>query len=206
MQNYSSADCGSDPFNLSVPSDHILLEINAFATPEPSSRMEVCALVQDLLKDRNRTDLINEHDLLPFMLDVLSVERTLCEKIMGLVRACHEDDAHQALRIRIRHVYDICMIMREEKHSAFVVSKEFPNLIEIVRSSDLELFKDAKQWLDPPIHSALIFSDCVETWRKLAPAFQGDFRQMLYDDDVPNDEEVIHAFETIGHQLSAIAS
>ncbi len=187
-------------------SNHIILEINAFDTPEPSSSMEVCALVQDLLQDRDRTDLIDEHSLSPFMLDVLSVERTLCEKIMGLVRACHEDDAHQALRIRIRHIYDICMIMRDETHSAFVVSKEFPNLIQSVRSSDLERFKDAKQWLDPPIHSALIFSDCAKTWRKLAPEFQGDFRQMLYDDDLPNDEEVIFTFETIGHQLSAIDS
>lgn len=190
--------------NFGQVANEILLEINAFTTPEPAQTMLVSALIYDLLEDRGYGELIDQYALAPFPLDVLSVERTLCEKIMGLVRACHEDDASAALRRRIRHFYDICMIMRRDAHVEFVQSGAFAALVEEVQSADRSLFKEAKRWLAMPAHEAAIFSNPSELWRSLSADFQGGFRQMLYDEDIPDDNEVIAALETIGHQLSKV--
>ena len=179
----------------------ILLELNAFTTPEPSQVMPVSTLLHDLLTDTGHDELIDEHSLAPFTLQVLSVERTLCEKVMGLVRACHEDDATAAMRRHIRHFYDICMIMRCEAHTAFVQSEAFSALMEEVRCADRALCKEAERWLATPAHDALIFSKPSDHWHTLSAEFQGDFRQMLYDEDVPNDKEVISALEAIAQQL-----
>ena len=180
----------------------ILLELNAFTTPEPSQVMPVSTLLHDLLKDIGHDELVDEYSLAPFTLHVLSVERTLCEKVMGLVRACHEEDATAAMRRNIRHFYDICMILRREAHAAFVQSEAFGALMEEVRRADRSLFKDAERWLATPAHDALIFSKPSELWHTLSSEFQGNFRQMLYDDDVPNDNEGIGALQLIGQQLS----
>lgn len=52
------------------------------------------------------------YELDPFSVRVLGVERTLCEKIMGLVRAGYEANPAQEFRRRVRHFYDFAMILR----------------------------------------------------------------------------------------------
>ena len=80
-------------------------------------------------------------------------------------------------------------------------SEDFGALMEAVRTADRSLFKEAERWLATPAHDAAIFSQPADTWHTLSPEFQGDFRQMLYDDDVPNDKEVVTALQTIAQQL-----
>lgn len=63
-------------------SETLLIEINSFATPEPSSTMPIATLIRDFLVDAGRTDLVRHHELDPFSVRVLCVERTLCEKVM----------------------------------------------------------------------------------------------------------------------------
>ena len=179
----------------------ILLEINAFTTPEPSQVMPVSTLLYDWLTDTGHDELVDEYSLAPFNLDVLSVKRTLCEKVMSLVRACHEEDATAAMRRHIRHFYDICMILRSDTHVAFVQSDAFGALMVKVQAADRSLFKDAKRWLATPAHAAPIFSQPSDQWQSVSPEFKGDFRQMLYDDDVPDDNEVVSALETIAQEL-----
>ena len=55
---------------------------------------------------------------------------------MGLVRAGHEAEALAEFRRRIRHFYDIVMIMRERKYQEFVASDAFVEPIAEVGESD----------------------------------------------------------------------
>ena len=181
--------------------NHIVLEVNAFATPEPSSALPISSLVHDLLNERGLAALIDQYAPQPFSLEVLSVERTLCEKMLGLTRACYEDDENAALRRQIRHVYDICMILRRDTSVEFVQSDAFGSLIETVQESDRLLFRDAERWLAKPIHDAPIYSNPEKIWTSLAGEFQGNFRQMLYDDDVPDDSEVITVLDMLSLSL-----
>ena len=82
-------------------SDALLIEINSFAKPEPSSAMPIATLIHDFLIDAGRTDLVRRYELDPFSIHVMCVERTLCEKLMGLVRAGYEANPAEEFRRRV---------------------------------------------------------------------------------------------------------
>ena len=185
-------------------SPHLMLEINAFTTPEPASWMPICSLITEVLVSQQRHDLIVQYHLGAVQIKVLAVERTLAEKIMGLVRACREADPANALRQKIRHVNDICMILRERDYQAFLVSDKFIEMIKTVIAADRLQFTNASTWLDQPLAEARLFADPVMYWPTLAAAFKGDFADMLYDDDLPSNQEVVATFTQIGQRLASL--
>ena len=192
----------SDTAELGQVGDTLLIEINSFADPEPVATMPIMTLIHDFLVNADRTDLIRQHDLEPFPVHVLSVERTLCEKIMGLVRASHESDALAEFRCRIRHVYDIVMIMRVREYREFAESDAFVKMISEVREWDRRSMPGASVWLDPPLKEALIAADVENLWRNLRSEFRGNFRAMVYGDSVPEDDEVLAGLALIGASLA----
>lgn len=178
--------------------DTILLEINTFADPEPSSTMPIATLIHDFLDETGRVDLIRQHDLGPFEVLVLHVERTLCEKLMGLVRAGYEPDPTSDFRRRIRHFYDVVMIMREVRYQEFVETDEFFRLLDQVRESDRQSMPNAETWLGPPLSEAIIFADLDKLWSKIGSEFRGNFADMVYGDTLPDTGEVLLTFSRIG--------
>ena len=185
-------------------SDALLIEINSFANPEPSSEMPIATLIRDFLMAAGRPDLVRLHELDHFSIRVLRVERTLCEKIMGLVRAGHEPNPGQEFRRRIRHFYDLVMIMRVEGYRQFVASDAFVDLMVEVRESDRESMPGAHVWLSPPLSQATIVADAERLWRQVRAEFQGSFRDMVYGDSIPDDAEVLECLASIGTSLTRI--
>ena len=85
--------------------------------------------------------------------------------------------------------------------AAFVQSEAFSPLMKKVQAADRVLFQEAERWLANPIHDAPIYASPNEIWASLASEFQGSFRQMLYNDDVPDDAEVIGMLEMLHLRL-----
>ena len=77
-------------------------------------------------------------------------------------------------------------------------------MIKTVMDADRLQFSDAGIWLDQPLGEALLFSDPTIYWPTLAVAFNGSFADMLYDDDLPNNEEVVAVFSQIGQRLASL--
>ncbi len=192
----------SDTAELGQVGDTLLIEINSFANPEPLSTMPIATLIHDFLIRIDRVDLIYQHELETFPVHVLSVERTLCEKIMGLVRAGHESDALAEFRRRIRHLYDIVMILQVTKYREFVESDALVEMISEVREWDRRSMPGASAWLDPPLKDALIVADAKNLWSNLRLEFRGNFRDMVYGDSVPEDDEVLECLALIGTALA----
>ena len=192
----------SDAAGLGQISDVLLVEINSFANPEPWSPMPISTLIHDFLIDARRRDLVREHELGPFSIPVLSVERTLCEKLMGLVRAGYEANPVFQFRRRIRHFYDLVMIMRERQYRDFVASDGFFDLLREVGESDRASMPGAAVWLDPPLGEAMIVSDTKNLWREIGSEFRGTFKDMVYGASVPNDAEVLECLALVGGAMS----
>ena len=190
--------------NLGQVSDSLLIEINAFANPEPSSAMPIATLIRDFLVTTGRPDLVRLHELDPFSIRVLRVERTLCEKIMGLVRAGYEANPAQEFRRRIRHFYDLVMIMRVDSYRQFVASNAFVDLMIEVREADRESMPGAHEWLSPPLSEATIVADATSLWSQVRSEFQGSFRDMVYGDSIPDDAEVLGCLASIGTSMVRI--
>lgn len=182
-------------------SDELLLEINCFATPEPASNQLISSLIAEFLQRIGRDDLIEQYGLSSFELKVLHVERTLCEKVFGLIRASCADNAVQALKEKIRHIYDICMIVRVEHYMKFVQSEQFLEMLRIVYLADVDQFKDKADWLEESLEKALIFQNTPEILPMLLNEYQNIFSDMVFDEDLPSEQEIITVFSLIHQQL-----
>ena len=193
----------TDAVELGQVSEVILIEVNSFANPHPSATMPIATLIRDFLFDINREDLISEYKLEPFKFLVLSIERTLCEKIMALVRASHEQDPVAALRNQIRHFYDIAMIMRDQVYQDFVANQAFLDLIAEVRRTDREVASDAWTWTDPPLYEAVVFSDVTNSWARVSSELHGNFREMVFGDSIPEDDEILSCLGRIRDSLQS---
>lgn len=191
----------SDTAALGQVSNVILLEINTFADPTPAEWMPICTMIHDLLVETDRADLIDTYHLEPFEVQVLSVERTLCEKIMGLVRTSYDQNAHNQFRARIRHFYDIAMILRDQRYQDFLALDEFLLLIDAVRECDRLTMPGSEVWLEPNILDAMIFSDTETLWDAIKSEFNGTFRDMVYGTDLPKNQEILARLNQIGDAL-----
>jgi hypothetical protein len=182
---------------------HILIETNAFTTPEPSEFRPISSLISEVLVVLGQNELIVEYGLEVFNIKVLCVQRTLVEKIFSLVRACREPDPSASLREKIRHVYDICMILRDDGYRQYLLSDEFLEMVEVVANTDRLQFKAGCTWLEHPTSEACLFSNSKETWALISGEFSGNFKDMLYDDDLPADSEVLEVLAQIYQRLKA---
>ena len=191
----------TDVGELGQVADTILVEINALADPEPATLMPISTLVHDFLSTTGREDLIAQYELECFDVLILSVERTLCEKVMGLVRASYEADPQDEFKERIRHFYDIVMILREPAYQTFVASDEFLKVIEQVKESDRLSIPNAAVWLDPPLNEAMLFAKTDALWSAIGSEFHGSFKDMLYGDTVPDDDEVLACLVMVKNAL-----
>ena len=147
---------------------------------------------------------MRRHELDAFGIQPLSVERTLCEKILGLVRAGHEADSVLEFRRRIRHFYDLAMILREQRYREFIASNAFVDLIDKVRESDLKAMPDSEAWLSPPLRKAAIVADAESLWSQVRSEFRGGFKDMVYGDSLPDDDEVLTCLAWIGSSLTDV--
>ncbi|WP_262497238.1 nucleotidyl transferase AbiEii/AbiGii toxin family protein [Maribacter sp. 6B07] len=67
-----------------------------------------------MMNATNQTTMAEEYNLLPFEALVLDSRRTLCEKLMSLVRFSHTETPIVDLNAKIRHVYDIHQLLKDK--------------------------------------------------------------------------------------------
>ena len=86
--------------------DVIVIEATWLGYFEPYTTKSICSYVGKMMIDNEQTEIASNNNLLPF--DVLALEpiRTICEKIMSLVRFSYSENPIEDLKKKIRHVYD----------------------------------------------------------------------------------------------------
>src|SRR5262249_41940605 len=72
--------------NFGHASSELLIELNSFTQPEPYENYKLHSLIAEILIENNRNDLVTEYELGNFSINVLSVERTLIEKILCVIK------------------------------------------------------------------------------------------------------------------------
>jgi hypothetical protein len=74
---------------------------------EPYTTKSIVSFVGQMMLDNKQSDIAKENGLLPFDLLVLEPIRTICEKIMSLVRFSYGENPIDDLKKKIRHTYDL---------------------------------------------------------------------------------------------------
>ncbi|WP_419571630.1 nucleotidyl transferase AbiEii/AbiGii toxin family protein [Rheinheimera sp.] len=180
----------------------LLLEVNAFADPEPHNMRQISSYIADFLASIGNLEVIKQYALEPFEMKVLCTSRTLCEKIMGMVKASYGDNHINDINNKIRHLYDIHFLMNDEFTKGFLLSDGFAAMANKVIESDRSTFPSVP-WFDQPLAQAIVFSNLESIWGQLEVTYNGDFKRMVVGDALPSPESLFATTKLIFGQLTA---
>jgi len=189
-----------DGANFGQASSELLVEINGFTHPEPYEKRDLQTFIAEVLSKCDDMDLIAKFGLESFSINVLSVRRTLVEKMLGVIKDSYNDDPVAKLSDRIRHLYDICLILREDEHRSFVQSDEFKPLCDLCVEDEKAGFFEHSDCFEKPLFEAPLFSD-FESWRtSLDATYKGTFSDLVYG-DLPDMDEIVDALVFLQEHL-----
>lgn len=181
----------------------ILVEVNAFAHPHPSQWLPVQSYVGQFLETRGEHALVAEHGLEPFDVQVLSLERTLTEKVLALVRAGYQSDAVGELRAKIRHVYDLYHLLEQKSLQSFFNGPDFDALVKAVQADDARNSEFQGDWAEKPLAESALFTGPTQLWPELQTTYRTDFRAMVYG-TMPPEKAVVTMLERVSQRLQAL--
>ncbi len=183
--------------------DIIIVESTWLGSFEPYTSATVSSFVAEMMKENNQEELINQYNLNPFEVLVLSLERTLCEKIMSLMRFSFTEDPITDLNNKIRHIYDIHKLLEKEEINAFFQSNEFDKLLLIVANDDVISFKNNNGWLDNHPATAMIYADIENIWNQLRTTYNTTFNELVYG-ELPTEEQILVTLNTVKERLKKV--
>lgn len=181
----------------------IILESTWLGRPEPYERKTVHSYIGEMMESTGREDLQDQYNMHPFYVQVLTVERTLCEKIMSLVRFSFTEHPYTDLSNKIRHVYDLNRMLTNKKIKAFLEGTEFESMLNMVGQDDITSFKNNNQWLANHPATAIVFNQSEGTWQEIKGAYQANFRDLVTG-KLPAEEELMETLIMIGKRLQEI--
>lgn len=179
----------------------LLLELNSFGVPYPYQTMAISSLIADFLRFKNRVDLVNKYHLQPATIQVLKPERTLCEKVLALARASYHAEPIQQLQNKIRHVYDLHILMSPSNLGGFVASPQLDDLLRLVQQDDAGSREFQGAWNAHPLSNALIFQEDNELWLSLEKTYATSFAAMVYG-PLPPIQSVRESMSALKRRLS----
>jgi hypothetical protein len=181
-------------------SPELLIEVNAFTTPEPVEVRPIQTLIADALQGQERLDLIGQHGLESFPIHVLSIRRTLVEKLLGVIKDSYHVNPVARLASRIRHLYDICQILKHEEYRDFLNSDEFRAMCTVCVADEKAGIFEHEEHLNAPLGDAPLFTNFQEWTPSLQITYQGVFSQFVYG-DVPPMSDIGDTIILIGNRL-----
>jgi predicted nucleotidyltransferase component of viral defense system len=183
--------------------DVIVVEATWFGHYEPFTTRIISSYIGDMMLNNGQEAIAEEYGLLPFGLRVLEPTRTICEKIMSLVRFSYTAKPIEDLKTKVRHTYDLHQLLKEQEFSDFFDSRDFDAMFLKVANDDIKSFKNGNEWLSIHPKEALIFSDLENVWQELEPVYNGIFKALTYG-DFPSETEVLKTLNRIKDRISHI--
>ena len=184
--------------------DVIVVEATWLGYYEPYTTKSIISFVGQMMLDNNQSDIAKENGLLPFDLLALEPVRTICEKIMSLVRFSYGENPMDDLKKKIRHTYDLHQLLKQDEFLQFFQSTNFDSMLLKVANDDIVSFRNNNSWLNHHPKEALIFKDLENVWSALKPIYNDDFRNLVYG-ALPNNEVVLETLKMIQERLNAIS-
>ncbi len=183
--------------------DAIVVEATWFGHYEPYTTKTVSSFVCEMMYANGQEELAKEYDMYPIELNVLEPTRTICEKIMSLIRFSYSEKPIDALKSKIRHAYDLHQLLQNKELLNFFNSSDFEIMLLKVANDDVESFKNNNKWLKNHPSKALVFSDLNNVWKELVPVYNGSFRSLTYG-YFPEDKEILVTLNQIKDRINKI--
>ena len=181
----------------------IILESTWLGYYEPYTTKSIVSFVGQMMLDNKQSDIAKENGLLPFNLLALEPIRTICEKIMSLVRFSYGENPMDDLKKKIRHTYDLHQLLKQDEFSEFFHSKAFDEMLLKVACDDVASFRNNNKWLNYHPSEALIFRDLENVWNELKTIYNGDFKNLVYG-ELPKEEAILKTLKMIQERMVGV--
>lgn len=183
--------------------DVIVVEATWLGYYEPYTTKSVSSFIYEMMMKTGQQAMTEEYGLQPFDVKVLEPKRTLCEKIMSLVRFSYTEEPLKDLQAKIRHTYDLYKLLQDKELADFFNSSAFDEMLLKVANDDVASFKNNNDWLIHHPNEALIFLELETVWTELQPVYNGDFRKLVFA-DFPNDTDILTTLQQIKQRLTSV--
>lgn len=189
-KTYHSYDSAISDVNSSLAflGRFVIVEINTYGNPYPFERRIVKSFITEVFEQQGLLEAITTYDMGAFELNVLDKRRTMCEKIVSLLRFSFSDDPIKGLSSKIRHFYDLHFMSMDEECGEYL-KNEFPsNLMELI-VHDKAVFDRPPLWKDADLTTSVLFTSFDETWKKLATTYKSELGRLTYG-ALPTPDEI----------------
>jgi len=184
--------------------DVIILESTWLGYHEPHTIKSILSFAGQMMLDNKQTEIVEEYGLFPFDLLVLEPIRTVCEKIMSLVRFSYSKSPINDLKRKIRHIYDLHQLLKQDIFLEFFHSKAFDEMLLRVANDDVISFRNNNKWLTYNPAEALIFKELENIWDELKTSYTGDFKSLVYG-EVPEEIDILETLRMIQKRLKMLS-
>jgi predicted nucleotidyltransferase component of viral defense system len=180
--------------------NNLIVEINSFANPFPYKRLTIKSMVYDFLIQTGYETYINQFDLNPFEVNVLSEEQTLLEKLASLIRFSFNPNPIDSVSQKIRHFYDLYYLMNKTDCALFVSSQSFKHRFEEIIQHDRQIFDEPVGWQSKQIIDSPLVNDFDKLWAQLKFTYQTELSAYAYR-TIPNEVDVSNCFKKLIKQI-----
>ncbi len=184
--------------------DFIILEASWLGHHEPYKKLPISSYVYQMMLKRNQKALAVENVLEPFNVLVLDPCKTLCEKIISLVRFSHAEDAIDELKHKIRHIYDIYKLLNNKTISFFFNSTAFETMLCDVAKNDILCLKSNNDWLKYHPKEALILANPDYVWSQLKRTYLDSFEALVFG-PLPEEKDILKMLHSIKNRVIKIS-
>ncbi len=183
--------------------DNIIIEATWLGSFEPFNKGKVSSLIYEMIIETNQEQIAEKYGLKPFEVNILSPKRTFCEKIMSLVRFSYTNNPIEDLNNKIRHIYDLNEMLKDQNLRSFFDTEEFDKLLTKVANDDFLSFKSGNEWLFNHPTQAMIFRENENIWDKLQATYFFTFSKLVYG-KLPSDNEIKITLKIIKERMKNI--
>ncbi len=184
--------------------DIIVVESTWLGHYEPHTTKSIISFVGQMMLNNGQSEIATANGLLPFELQSLEPTRTICEKIMSLVRFSYGKRPIDDLKNKIRHTYDLHQLLREKEFLEFFRSTAFDEMLLKVANDDVKSFRNNNQWLEYHPKEAIIFKNLEKVWSELKSTYNDDFKSLVYG-KLPTENSVFETLKLIQTRLENIS-
>ncbi|HHS95612.1 MAG TPA: hypothetical protein ENJ45_03410 [Phaeodactylibacter sp.] len=107
------------------------------------------------------------------------------------------------MKNKIRHIYDLNQLLKNEKIHAFFESNKFEELLLKIANEDVLSFKNNNEWLKHPPSKAMIFKNTDAVWAKLKSTYFSSFKELVYG-DLSNEQDILKTISFIQEKIKLL--
>ncbi|MBK9510962.1 MAG: nucleotidyl transferase AbiEii/AbiGii toxin family protein [Cytophagaceae bacterium] len=189
--------------NLGQVRDFLVVEATLLGYHEPFTKKLLNSFVGDMMLSTGQSTIAEANGLMPFEVRVLEPVRTICEKIMSLVRFSYSNDPAADLKNKIRHLYDLNQLLSHDEFAQFFDSEDFDRMLLKVAKDDIVSFKNNNAWLKNHPSDALIFRNTDRIWPELKATYNGQFKNLIYG-ELPKETVIFETLIKIKERLKTV--